>query len=163
MTISNPTQTALVTCRGKAVVLGRNVKKDNIITVDWYMPISFEPSLYAVAIGRKRFSQEIIHSSAVFCINFVPYELSEQARFCGTNRGELLDKFAATKLTSVQCSKIDCPRIGEALAYLECKVIKEFEVGDHILFIGQVVEAIETRKGKRLIHLDGDKFTTTVD
>ncbi|MBS7621567.1 flavin reductase, partial [Candidatus Bathyarchaeota archaeon] len=37
--------------------------------------------------------------------------------------------------------KVRPPHIGEALAVLECKVEKEVEVGDHVFFIGRVLEA----------------------
>ncbi len=72
-----------------------------------------------------------------------------------------MDKFSQTGLEKEEAEKIDCPRIKQALGYLECKVIQEIEVGDHILFIAEVVKGELKRKGKRLFHLFKDKFTTT--
>jgi flavin reductase (DIM6/NTAB) family NADH-FMN oxidoreductase RutF len=91
--ITNPRQTILLSCRGRASVLGKNLIKDNIITLSWHTPVSFEPVLYAIAIGKTRFSAKLISQSKVFCVNFVPFSMEKEAAYCGRNSGEHLDKF----------------------------------------------------------------------
>ncbi len=154
-TVTNPKQTILLTCRAEG--------KDNIITLDWHTILSFEPMMYAVSIGKTRFSFNLIKSSKVFVVNFMSKDFKKEVLFCGQNSGKTLDKFKETGLEKEEAETIDCPKIKQALGYLECKVEKEIEVGDHVLFIAKVSKAEIKENGKRLFHLLGDKFTTTID
>lgn len=154
-TLTNPRQTVLVTCRHKG--------KDNIITLDWHTPLSFYPMMYAISVGKTRYSLGLIQKSKVFVVNFMSKDYEKEVLFCGRHSGRDYDKFSETGLTKEEAEKIDCPRIKEALGFLECKVVKEVEVGDHILFIAEVVNSDLKKKGKRLFHLWGDRFTTTKD
>jgi flavin reductase (DIM6/NTAB) family NADH-FMN oxidoreductase RutF len=154
-TLANPRQTILLTSRYK--------DKDNIMTLDWHTPLSFDPMMYAVSIGKTRYSLELVRKSKVFVVNFVSKDLEKEVLFCGRNSGRNIDKFKATGLEKEEAETINCPIIKKALAYLECKVKKEIEVGDHILFIAKVSKAVLKRKERRLFHLFEDKFTTTID
>lgn len=154
-TLTNPRQTILLTCRAEG--------KDNIMTLDWHTPLSFEPMLYAVSIGKTRYSLELVKKSKVFVVNFMAKKYEKEVLFCGRHSGKNIDKFKETGLHKEESETIDCPRVKEALGCLECKVEKEIEVGDHILFIAKVLKADLKGKAKRLFHCYADKFTTTVD
>ncbi len=153
-----PIQTVLVTCRGESNVLGKEITRDNIITVDWHMPASFKPALYAISVGKDRFSLDIIRSSKCFVINFMDYEQKDSAMICGRTSGVHSDKFHKTGLKKIESEKIDCPRIEKALAYLECEVINEVEAGDHIIFVSRIIGGEQIDDGKRLFHTTGDNF-----
>lgn len=60
-TLTNQRQTILLTCRAE--------KKDNIMTLDWHMPLSFEPMMHAVSIGKTRYSLELVRKSKVFVVS----------------------------------------------------------------------------------------------
>lgn len=154
-TITNPRQTILLTCRAQ--------DKDNIMTLDWHTPLSFEPMMYAVSIAKVRFSLELVKKSKVFVINFMPREFEKEILFCGRYSGRNLDKFKETGLEKEEAETIHCPRVKQGLGYLECKVVKEIEAGDHILFVAEVTKAEMKKEGKRLFHLFADRFTTTLE
>ena len=162
MRIEGPRQVVLITTRSKIDIMGKEEIKDNIITSDWHMPVSFKPKLYAIAIGKERFSHKLISSSDVFALNFIPYELEKQAIFCGTYSGEVLDKFKETGLNKKEAEKIDCPLIKEASAWIECKVVDKIDVGDHTIFIGEVLRQEIKDSKKRLFHTGDKEFTTTI-
>lgn len=159
----NPMQTVLVTCRGNVKNKFRrgDSLKDNVITLDWHMPVSFEPFLYSICVGKTRFSCGVIQNSKVFVVNFVPYNLKEKVLFCGRNTGENMDKIKESGLTKEESEKVDCFRVKEAVAWLECEVINEIDAGDHIIFIGKVISSHEKDNAPRLFHVEGDEFTTT--
>jgi len=140
--------------------MGRKQLKDNIITLAWHMQVSFKPELYAIAIGKTRFSCELVSKSKCFVVNYVPYELEQEAVFCGSNSGKTTDKFKESGLGKEEAEKIDCPRIKEAVGYMECEVINEVEAGDHIIFIGKVLKSELKKDEKRLLQSD-DGFTTS--
>lgn len=150
--IANPLQVVLVTSRYK--------EKDNILTLAWHMPVSFDPPLYAISAGKTRFSTSLIQKSKCFVVNFVPFELKDKVLFCGTNSGKNMDKFKESNLLKEKSEKIDCPRIKEASGFLECKVINEIDAGDHIIFIAEVVNSGLKKKTGRIYHLQGGDFAT---
>jgi len=159
-----PRQVILVTCRGEIKEKFSPDKKikDNIITLSWHMPVSFDPPLYAIAVSKQRFSYSLIKESNVFVVNFMPIELKKQVLYCGRNSGEHLDKFKETGFEKQEAEKIDCPAVKQALSHLECEVVNEIEAGDHIIFIGKVLNMKKNKNGKRIYQVKGDKFTTTV-
>lgn len=165
MSIYNPRQTVLVTCRGpvKNKFSSKEEIKDNIITIDWHMPTSFEPFLYAISIGKTRFSCNIIRNSGIFVVNFMPYEFKKEVLFCGRNSGEHINKFKESGLTKEESEKLDCCIVKESIAHLSCEIIDEISAGDHIIFIGKVINSYEKDKTRRLFHIEGDDFTTTTE
>ena len=89
--------------------------------------------------------------------------LEKEMIYCGVHSGKNVDKFKETGLTKEECSKINCPKIKEALGYFECKVVKEITTGDHVIFVGEVLFSKLNKKGKRLFQVEGLKFTTTLN
>lgn len=160
--LTNPRQTVIVTCRARgAVVMGVETEKDNAITIDWHMPVSFKPQLYAIAVGKSRFSHKLIQESKAFVVNFLPLTMKEAAIYCGRHSGEHRDKIKDAGLTIHDADNVDCPRLGGAVGYLECEVVNEVNAEDHTVFIGKVVHAELMKEEKRLFHVDKDDFTTT--
>jgi len=160
--ITNPKQVVLVTSRSHMNILGKDIEKDNIIAIAWHMQVSFEPHLYAVAVGKTRFSCELIQKSKAFVVNFVPKALEKEAVFCGSHSGKHMDKFKESGLTKEDAQNLDCPAISEAVGYLECEVVNEVEAGDHIIFIGNVINSKLKKDEKRLLQ-SSIGFTTSVD
>lgn len=74
-------------------------------------------------------------------VNVVDEKLMEAVRVCGEKSGREVDKFALAKLTPEKGVKVNSPLIKECPVSIECKVVKEVEVGDHVWFIGEVIAA----------------------
>ncbi len=160
---ANPRQTILVTSRAEIASKFSPEKKikDNIFTLSWHMPVSHEPSMYAISSGKERFSTKLIKESKVFVVNFMPLKLEKEVLFCGMHSGEHIDKFKETGLEKEEAEKIDCARIKQACGSLECKVVNEIEAGDHIIFIGEVINIKLNNKEKRIFQKEEEIFTTT--
>jgi len=133
-------------------------EKEDITTIAWHMPTSFTPPLYAISLGKKRYSNTLISKSKCFCINFMPFFLKREIIYCGSVSGKSHNKFQETGLEKVRCDVIDCIRIKQAIGYAECEVIKKIDSGDHDIFIGKIVKSELISKDKRLYHIEGDKF-----
>lgn len=154
-------QTVLISCSAEISQLGKKQIKHNLITVDWHMPVSFTPQLYAIAVGKNRFSLRLIDSSSVFCVNFMHSHMTDKLLLCGSMSGEMIDKFEKAKLTREECRSIDCCRVAEAPAWIECHVVQRIEAGDHIIFIGEVLSSEKKMSFKRPLHARGGNFTST--
>ncbi|MFC1723267.1 flavin reductase family protein [Nanoarchaeota archaeon] len=158
----NPRQAIVVTTRGEVDLMGKKVLKDNAFTLTWHAPLSHDPFLYGISVHPKRFSYKLIEASKVFVVNFVPHESKDDVFFVGTESGMGQDKFSKTKWTKEDAEHIDCCRIKEASAYLECEIIDQFPVGDHIFFVGKVLKHNINDDKKRLFYMGGGRFTSTI-
>ncbi len=159
-----PMPTVLVTCNdGK--------QKTNIITIAWHTPISKKPPLYAISVAPSRYSHELIFKNKEFVVNFLSFEMSKVADFCGKKTGRKTDKISESKLNFVSCEKVDVPYIKEAYAHLACKVYKVVNAGDHDIILGEVLEVfsdegvfdddiLNIKKILPLFYLGGNKYSS---
>jgi len=134
--------------------------QDNVMTACWAFPVSFDPLLFGVAIGRERHSHSLIRKGSEFVLNIPGEDLLDAAIICGENSGRDTDKFEIAKLTREKSEKVSSPSIKEALSSIECRVVKSVEAGDHTIFIGEPLNINQRKKGKRLIQ-DQDGIITS--
>jgi flavin reductase (DIM6/NTAB) family NADH-FMN oxidoreductase RutF len=113
----------------------------NIITLGMVHVFSFDPPIVGIGVSPRRHSFQMLKDSGEFVINIPTKELVPQTLFCGIKSGNKIDKFKETGLTPVPGEAVKAPLIGECPVNLECKVVKETEVGDHVWFLGEVVKA----------------------
>ncbi|MBI4140737.1 flavin reductase family protein [Candidatus Woesearchaeota archaeon] len=162
MLLSNPRQTIIVSCRGAATIFGREHNLDELFPTEWHTPISKEKMLYAVVLPKSHHATEIIRSSNVFAVNFPSFDHKDAVIRIRKHLGETLDKFMLAGFTKVECEKIDCPRIAEAVGFLECGVKQIIDVDDNVLFVGEVVDSGVKHDVKRLFFIEGEEYTTTI-
>ncbi len=158
----HPMHTVLVTCG--------NVEKANIITLAWAMPTSVKPPLVAISIRQTRHSYKLIKETGEFVVNIPTMDVVEETLFCGRKSGESYDKFKETKLTSLPAKAVKTSIIKECVAHLECRLKQTFTTGDHVILIGEIIEAyvdedcfkenFNVEKAKLIYHIGGNKFTT---
>ena len=128
-----PTPAALISCSAPG-------KEPNIITLGEVFNIGLEdPAIIGIAIRKARYSHGLISESRQFVVNLPTVDLVEQTDWCGTHSGRKLDKFRETGLTPVASTRVAAPLIEECPVNIECVVTSIQEVGDHDLFLGEVV------------------------
>lgn len=163
MSIYNPRQTVLLTCRGRHVVVGKEVEKDDILPCSWHSPVSSHPPMYAVFLEKNLMAVSIIRDSGCFVVNFMPFSMVNIIKRAMGISGEFLEKCDALGVHDIACEKlVDCFKLKEAIGWLECEVVEEKELGSHTMFIAKVLSSFLDHDDKRPFHVDADKFTTTV-
>ncbi len=118
------------------------------IVVNWATQVSFYPPLVAIAIEDDSQMRDLIQQSGIFSLNVLPTGSTETAR--------AFMKATAPEGNTVnghefRLSSHGAPFLNGASVSIECKVVNSFPTGDHITFIGEVVEAVT--------HKDGDALT----
>jgi flavin reductase (DIM6/NTAB) family NADH-FMN oxidoreductase RutF len=133
--VSGPRQTFLITLADK------EKNETEVIAVDWATPLSVKPPLFGISLSRNKHSTDLIRSTGFFTVNIPSKDILNETYWAGTHTGRRYkDKIAETGLT-VQSGEIndDAVSIQEAIASFECKVVNEIEVGNHLLFVGEVL------------------------
>ncbi len=116
-------------------------------TVTWVTQMSFEPPLVAVGVKLDSQLYRAILRGNTFALNMLANDQSEiAARFfkAAQLEGETLGGYA------VEFGVTGAPLLVDVPAYLECKVTDVVERGDHVLFLGEVVDAAHRREATPL-------------
>jgi len=113
--------------------------RPNAIGLGWWTFCSWEPKMVAISVGKGRYSHECLRHCKEFSLCFPSEELKEGAWLCGVKSGRKIDKFKEAKFKEVPSKVITPPLIEGSTIAFECKVVNEVEVGDHTLFIGEIV------------------------
>jgi len=114
--------------------------RPNIITLGEVFNISTRaPVILGIAIAKARYSHELISATRQYVVNLPTSNMVEIVDRCGIVSGRKVDKFAKFRLTPVPAEKVRPPLIAECPINIECRVLEIQEVGDHDLFLGEVV------------------------
>ena len=145
---------AYTTPRQVVLVTARHEGTDNVWAVDGHLALSFQPSLYGISLNPKGLGADLVRRSGAFVVNFVPSTWQDAILYCGNVSGRNVDKFAGAQLEKEEAQSVNAPRLAKSLGALECKVVKEVPVGDHALFIGEVLHTVMRADAPRLHHID---------
>ena len=123
--------------------------KPNIITLGEIFNLSIgNPVWVGIAVRKATYSHGLIKERGEFTVNMPTAAMLNEVLGCGMCSGrDGIDKFAKFHLTPLPSKYVKPPIIAECPVNLECKVVGFHPVGDHDLFIGEVL----------LEHLDEDK------
>ncbi len=118
------------------------------LTVDSLVSLSVEPPLVAVAIGRDAALHELLRDAGGFGISLLGAGQAQLAQHFarGVPPIALWHGIAAREGAS------GAALLDGALGWLECRLVDELEVGDHTLFVGEVLQAELGGPGLPLVH-----------
>ncbi|HEY7928626.1 MAG TPA: flavin reductase family protein [Steroidobacteraceae bacterium] len=135
--------------------------KPNAFTACSVMPVSFEPVLLAVAIGRDHASLPMLRASGHFTVNVLQREQLALARHFGLGSGRDEDKLAHV---SWRPGPAGAPLLDDALACLSCEVHGTLRAGDHELFVGRVVSGtLQAADAAPMIYADTGNMDGSAD
>ncbi|MEK6872602.1 MAG: flavin reductase family protein [Nanoarchaeota archaeon] len=116
----------------------------NIMACEWTHHISYSPGLIAVCIHKNDATASNIKETKEFGVNLASIEQSKMSSISGSSTGKKTDKIAVLKELGFEfykAKKIKPLMIKNSPLNVECKLYKEIELGDHIIFVGEAVEA----------------------
>ena len=131
------------------IVVVDEQSKPNVMTAGEIFNISLKnPCILGIALRKATYTHSLIVKTGEFTVNLPTSAILEKVDLVGTISGrDGLDKFAEYGLTTMPSTAIKPPIIAECPVNLECKMLNVTEIGDHDLFLGQVV----------VMHADSDK------
>jgi flavin reductase (DIM6/NTAB) family NADH-FMN oxidoreductase RutF len=113
--------------------------RPNAMGVAWATRTSIEPFLIMISIDHRRYSHECLQMHKEFVLNYPSEDQAEGAWICGTRSGRDVDKIKLAGFKLVDSKVVKVPTIEGATVAFECKVLDQFETGDHTVFVGKVV------------------------
>ncbi|MUK90300.1 flavin oxidoreductase [Ornithinibacillus sp. L9] len=129
-----------------AIVTATYENEHNIMAAGWHSYISYNPPIYGVAIGRQRYTYELVKNAGCFAINFLPYEKAKLIQEVGVLSGENFDKFAHGNMNFENGIEINAPILDDAYVAYECRTIDVNSYGDHDWFVGEIVQCYRDEK-----------------
>jgi flavin reductase (DIM6/NTAB) family NADH-FMN oxidoreductase RutF len=98
--------------------------------------ISMKPWSLYITSNKRHYTNIGIRKSKAFSINVPSVDIVKKADYCGRVSGAKEDK---SNIFKTFYGKTDAPMIEECPVNMECKLIKEFELNDNEVFIGEIV------------------------
>jgi flavin reductase (DIM6/NTAB) family NADH-FMN oxidoreductase RutF len=125
---------------GLYVLGARAGERRNGMTVNWVSQVSFEPKLVAVSVEQTAFTHELLVEGGVFCVNLVSVE--DRAVVRKFTKPVEVDLAARTlNGFSFRDGISGAPVLELAVAWIDCEIRQQVELGGHTLFVGEVVDA----------------------
>jgi flavin reductase (DIM6/NTAB) family NADH-FMN oxidoreductase RutF len=125
---------------GLYVIGSRAGDRMNAMTANWVTQLSFDPKVVGVSVEKPAFTHELISAGRVFTVNLVDREDRAIVRKFTKpvevdRQGGTLNGFPFHEAPS------GAPVLETALAWIDCAVRQEVDLGGSTLFIGEVADA----------------------
>jgi 3-hydroxy-9,10-secoandrosta-1,3,5(10)-triene-9,17-dione monooxygenase reductase component len=135
---------------GVAVIAGAAADGPAGLAVGTFTSISLDPPLVGFFCDRASTSWPPIRETGSFCANVLAADQGDvSARFArkGGRKYDGLD-FSPAPLSG-------SPVLDGVLAWLDCRIEREVELGDHTLVVGEPLELVVSREGGPLVFFRG--------
>lgn len=113
--------------------------RPNIMNAAWGGIASGKPPCISVSLREATLTYHNIRQAEAFTVNFPSEKHVREADFVGMVSGREHDKFKETRLTPEKSKLVNAPIVREFPYALECKLVRQVELGLHTMFIGEIV------------------------
>jgi flavin reductase (DIM6/NTAB) family NADH-FMN oxidoreductase RutF len=116
-------------------------------TVTFFSEVAHHPTSLWVSLHTSTLAHELLSEANAFSLAVLNRRQAETALFCGTVSGRTTDKCAAIELTETGNGFL---YLAGAMASTACNVRRSVSLGDHTLFIADMIEGErDTRAARR--------------
>lgn len=122
--------------------------RDNLAPYSFFNGVSYEPPQVMFATtsaksdrGDTKDAAAGIADTGVFCVNIVGFEMRDAMNASSAALPADEDEFRHAGIDKAECTEINCPRVGNAPAALECRHVKTVQLpGDaNRVIFGEVI------------------------
>lgn len=121
---------------------------DHGLTVSAFSSLSLTPPLALICIDQSSSVHGVLVNASHFVVNVLS---SGQEALSRRFSGRDVERFDGIGYTR---GNTGIAVLDDVLAYLECRVVRRHEEGDHTIFVGEV-EAADTNTGRPLLYYRG--------
>ncbi|MEM5878944.1 MAG: flavin reductase family protein [Candidatus Aenigmatarchaeota archaeon] len=113
----------------------------NAIPIDFIIPVNYLPPIIMVAIQQGGQTYRNIKESGEFVVNIMSKKYLNEVMRCAKRYQEGINKIQQVGLHHFSSQFVRAPRIREAKAWLECKLVDEIVFKDHVAIFAEIVVA----------------------
>ena len=135
---------------GVTVVTTRGEQGDVGLTANSFNSVSLDPPMVLWSLGKNASSLPAFRAASHFAVHILSENQQELSNRFAT-RG--IDKFADTE---VMRGPDDVPLLNDCAARFVCRTEYQYEGGDHIIFVGEVLDFSHWERSPLLFH--GGKY-----
>ncbi|NJS39257.1 MAG: flavin reductase family protein [Rhodobacteraceae bacterium] len=130
---------AIVSPRPIGWISTRSTTGDNLAPYSFFNAVGYHPPQVMFA-GDLRDSMANAVESGVFAVNVVEASALQAMNATSARFPRGTDEFIAAGVAKAECVAIDCPRVADAPATLECRFVQMVSLlGDERMVLGEVV------------------------
>lgn len=129
---------------GVVVVTSGTAAPVSGLTVNSFTSVSLDPPLILVCIQHQSSQLPELRRTGAFAVNILAADQEDM--------GQAFSSYYERRLVQVDTHRgiTGVPILSAALAYLECRVDREVQAGDHLIIIGEVLGLAVQREDKPL-------------
>lgn len=142
MKLSLPPKTILLPSPVMIIGTYNSDGKPNIMNAAWGGIASSKPPCISVSLREATLTYHNIKQTEAFTVNIPSEKYIKEADYVGIVSGKDCDKFIETQLTPEKSKHVNAPIVKEFPYALECRLIKQVELGLHTMFIGEIIGMI---------------------
>ena len=136
--------------------------RNNLMALSWWTYLSSRPATVGVCLSKRGFSGSLIAEQGEFCLCVPDASLRDAALRCGTCSGRVHDKAAEFGIVLEPAELVKPMRVSASRLVLECRLLQQVEVADHILYIAEVLGCYGNGDAQGLYAMDGYRRLNTV-
>jgi flavin reductase (DIM6/NTAB) family NADH-FMN oxidoreductase RutF len=138
--VESPVALLLVDAAGRA----------NAMTVSFFSEVAHHPTALWVSVAKSAYTHALLGDAGAFSLAVLAWTQRDLAIACGTVSGRGVDKCAGLALGRTPGGFLALPG---ALASCGCRVARRLDLGDHTLFVGEILEGETDSRAARTRHL----------
>ena len=140
---------------GVTVVASKRSGQVHGMTVSAFASLSLDPMQIIVSLRTKSLLHDMIMESKIFAVSILREDQKEVAAYFATTRREPCED----TFPGVPCETgvTGAPIIGGSLAHFDCTLATIYDGGDHVIVVGNVVEAV-AEEGDPLLYYKGSYY-----
>jgi len=124
---------------GLYVVGSRAGERRNLMTLNWATQVSFDPKLVGISVEKTAVTHGLIAEGGSFTLNTVARE--DRAIVRKFTKPVEVDAEARTlNGFPYHDGRTGAPVLDQAVAFLDCEARQDIELGNHTLFLGEIVD-----------------------
>ncbi len=125
---------------GLYVIGSRSGERRNAMTLNWASQMSFDPKWIAVGVEAAAFTHELIAEGRTFTLNLVSRDERATVRKFTKPVEVDLDAMTLNGFPFHDSAVTQTPVLDQAVAFLDCEVRQQVDVGNHTVFFGEIVD-----------------------
>ncbi len=122
---------------------------DNIMAAESTYHVSYEPGLVTISLRPRSATYENIIKTKQFGISICADDQNVLSSVAGGSSGRVIDKIKVLRdlgFGFYKAKKIRPLMVEGAAANIECRLVKKVAAGDHVLLVGEALEAMAADK-----------------